>query len=159
MVIYTRSSQLPWRFPSRTTMFSQMTAWSCRVIITVAIAIPTLFIPGAVGATTLNQSITTLSPAQVAQFKPYSYYASAGYCNASSTLTWSCGTNCEANPGFIPTVSGGDGDTTQWCTCDATAKSVFEFSLMMFLHIGFTGYDPTLRTVIVSHQGTNPEDM
>ncbi|TFY56837.1 hypothetical protein EVJ58_g7395 [Rhodofomes roseus] len=43
---------------------------------------------------------------------------------------------CWANPSFVPTASGGDGDTSQFW---------------------FVGYDPTLDTVIVSHQGTHPE--
>ena len=39
----------------------------------------------------VRQSITTLSTSQISPFKPYSYFASAGYCTPSTTLTWSCG--------------------------------------------------------------------
>ncbi|OSX64053.1 hypothetical protein POSPLADRAFT_1136683 [Postia placenta MAD-698-R-SB12] len=77
-----------------------------------------------------RQAITALGQSQITAFTPYTYYASAGYCPASETLTWTCGTNCEANPGFEPVASG-----------------------------GFVGYDPTLETVIVSHQGTDPEEI
>jgi len=83
-------------------------------------------------------SITALGQSTISAFQPYSYYASAGYCSASETLAWDCGTNCEANPTFEPVASGGDGDDTQYW---------------------FVGYDPTLETVIVSHQGTDPEEI
>lgn len=62
-----------------------------------------------------NGLITALSGAQVLSFKQFTHYASAAYCNASSTLTWSCGEDCDANPSFIPVASGGDGDGEQWC--------------------------------------------
>lgn len=62
-----------------------------------------------------RQSITALTSAQISAFKPYSFYAAAAYCNPSVTATWTCGTNCNANPGFKPVASGGDGDETQFC--------------------------------------------
>ncbi|OBZ73725.1 Lipase [Grifola frondosa] len=85
-----------------------------------------------------RQSITALSPSQVAALKPYSYYASAGYCAANATLAWDCGAICQANPSFQPVASGGDGSSVQFW---------------------FVGFDPTLNTIIVSHQGTNPQDI
>ncbi|TFY56839.1 hypothetical protein EVJ58_g7393 [Rhodofomes roseus] len=85
-----------------------------------------------------RQSITALTSAQISAFTPYTWYASAGYCSASETLNWSCGTNCEANSNFEPVASGGNGDSTQYW---------------------FVGYDPNLDTVVVSHQGTDPEDI
>ncbi|OCH96309.1 lipase [Obba rivulosa] len=85
-----------------------------------------------------RQSITAASQSQISSYTPYTYYASAGYCTASATLSWNCGANCEANPGFQPTASGGDGDDTQFW---------------------YVGYDPSLRTVIVSHQGTDPSEI
>ncbi|KAH9951087.1 Alpha/Beta hydrolase protein [Amylocystis lapponica] len=85
-----------------------------------------------------RQSITSLSSGKIDYFTPYSYYAGAGYCPANETASWNCGTNCEANSGFKPVASGGDGDSTQYW---------------------FVGYDPSLTTVIVSHQGTKPSDF
>ncbi|KZP15655.1 alpha/beta-hydrolase [Athelia psychrophila] len=82
-----------------------------------------------------RQTTTALSTAQIAVFTPYTWYASTGYCEPTTTIGWSCGANCEANPTFQPVASGGDGDAVQYW---------------------FVGYDPTLKTVIVSHQGTNP---
>ncbi|THH17777.1 hypothetical protein EW146_g3109 [Bondarzewia mesenterica] len=66
---------------------------------------------------TLNkrQSITPLTQNQISAFKPFTYYASTAYCAPSATLTWSCGANCDANPGFVTTTSGGDGSVTQYC--------------------------------------------
>ncbi|KAJ6547865.1 hypothetical protein B0H10DRAFT_1969465 [Mycena sp. CBHHK59/15] len=43
--------------------------------------------------------------------------------------------NCDANPGFHPVASGGDGDAVQFW---------------------YVGVDSTLGTVIVAHQGTDP---
>ena len=62
-----------------------------------------------------RQSITTLSTSQISAFKPYSYYASAAYCKPANTLAWNCGTNCQANSGFKPIASGGDGASVQYC--------------------------------------------
>ena len=59
--------------------------------------------------------ITVMTSTQVNAFTPYTYYASAGFCSPSVTLTWTCGANCNANPGFKPIASGGDGSTTQFC--------------------------------------------
>lgn len=61
-------------------------------------------------------SITALSTAHITAFRPYTHYASAGYCPPASTLAWDCGHNCQANPSFEPVASGGDGDRTQFCT-------------------------------------------
>jgi hypothetical protein len=85
-----------------------------------------------------RQAITTLTSQDVAAFKPYTYFASAGYCQPGVTSTWLCGTNCQANAGFKPLASGGDGISTRFW---------------------FVGYDPTLKEIIVSHQGTIPSQI
>ncbi|PCH44540.1 lipase [Wolfiporia cocos MD-104 SS10] len=89
-------------------------------------------------ARSISGAITVLSPEQIDAFEPYTWYASTGYCNNSATLAWDCGADCDANPSFKPVASGGDGDGTQYW---------------------FVGYDPVLDTVIVSHQGTDPEEI
>ncbi|KAF8159295.1 lipase [Crassisporium funariophilum] len=86
----------------------------------------------------LAESIATLSASDIASFKPFTFYASTGYCQPSQTLTWTCGANCDANPNFQPVASGGDGTDVQFW---------------------FVGFDPTLETVIVSHQGTDPSKI
>ncbi|KAK0202422.1 alpha/beta-hydrolase [Desarmillaria ectypa] len=80
-----------------------------------------------------RQSVSALTSAQVSAFKPYSFYASAGYCQPSTTLTWTC-VPCKANPSFKPLASGGDGTDVQFW---------------------YVGYDPSLNTIIVGHQGTD----
>ncbi|KZT25379.1 lipase [Neolentinus lepideus HHB14362 ss-1] len=85
-----------------------------------------------------RQSITTLSTTQIETYKPYTWYASTAYCAPSTTITWSCGSNCEANAGFEPVASGGDGAVIQYW---------------------YVGYDPNLKTVIVAHQGTDVSDI
>jgi hypothetical protein len=81
-----------------------------------------------------SPAVSVLSAAQVAAFKPYSYYAATAYCQPANTLAWNCGANCNANSGFLPTASGGDGNGVQFW---------------------YVGFDPKLNTVIVGHQGTD----
>ncbi|OJA11523.1 hypothetical protein AZE42_09435 [Rhizopogon vesiculosus] len=85
-----------------------------------------------------RQSITALTTSQIDAFTPYTYYASAGYCTSTQTLAWDCGSSCDANPDFKPVASGGNGNSVQYW---------------------FVGYDPNLKTVIVSHQGTNTSEI
>nr|VWP02231.1 Extracellular lipase (EC [Ganoderma boninense] len=81
-----------------------------------------------------QDDIIPLTREEVSAFKPYTWYAATTACNLSAIMEWNCGTNCEANPTFKPIATGGDGDYTQFW---------------------FAGYDPTLDTVIVAHQGTD----
>jgi len=85
-----------------------------------------------------RQSITALSSAQIMAFRPFTSFASAAYCSPSTTINWSCGSNCAANPDFLPTASGGDGSDVQFW---------------------FVGFSPSQKTVIVAHQGTNPSEI
>ncbi|KAJ3512957.1 hypothetical protein NLJ89_g3224 [Agrocybe chaxingu] len=62
-----------------------------------------------------RQGISTLTAAQVAAVKPYSYYAAAAYCVPARTRAWDCGTNCQNNAAFRPIASGGDGGVVQYC--------------------------------------------
>lgn len=96
------------------------------------------FLAAPTHAFTTRQSITGLTTSQIDSYTPYTYYASAGYCTAAQTLAWDCGTNCQANSDFLPVASGGNGDSVQYW---------------------YVGYDPSLDTVIVAHQGTDPSEM
>lgn len=64
--------------------------------------------------------------------------------------------NCNANSGFKPVASGGDGATTQYCEC---LSSLINRVNISDDRAGFVGYDPALKTVIVSHQGTDTSKM
>lgn len=86
-----------------------------------------------------RQAITPLSSSQMASFAPFTHFASTAYCNSSTTVNWSCGSNCQANPDFLPTASGGDGDATQ------------------FWYVGFSPSQN--NTVIVAHQGTDTSKL
>ncbi|KAJ3512952.1 hypothetical protein NLJ89_g3222 [Agrocybe chaxingu] len=86
----------------------------------------------------VDANITTLSTSEIASFKPFSFYADTAYCEPSQTLSWTCGQSCDANPTFKPIASGGDG---------------------MDVQFWYVGFDPTLRTVIVAHQGTDPSKI
>ncbi|KDQ61916.1 hypothetical protein JAAARDRAFT_66920 [Jaapia argillacea MUCL 33604] len=98
-----------------------------------------LFVEAAPGPSLFSrQSITALSTSQITTYRPYTHYASAAYCKPATTLAWNCGSNCQTNPTFKPVASGGDGDSVQFW---------------------FVGYDPTLASVIVAHQGTDPSQI
>lgn len=86
----------------------------------------------------IRQGITVLTTAEIAAFKPFTFFASTGYCQPDATLAWNCGSNCEANSDFEPVASGGDGDDVQFW---------------------YVGYSPSLSTVIVAHQGTDPSQI
>ncbi|KAF7986533.1 hypothetical protein HWV62_26246 [Athelia sp. TMB] len=108
-----------------------------------------------------RQSITALSTSQINAFTPYTYYASAAYCAASTTASWSCGAACSANSKFEVVASGGDGDSVQYSACSANSK----FEVVASggdgdsVQYWYVGYDPSLKTVIVAHQGTDPSEL
>ncbi|KAF9231458.1 Alpha/Beta hydrolase protein [Melanogaster broomeanus] len=81
----------------------------------------------------VNQPIAALSASQIDFYTPYTNYASTAYCTPAETIAWNCGRPCDANPSFQPVASGGDGAIVQ---------------------LWFVGYDPTLDTIIVAHEGT-----
>ncbi|KAF8623158.1 hypothetical protein AX17_007546 [Amanita inopinata Kibby_2008] len=98
--------------------------------------LPVLLSALSIGASPLKprQTITALTTTQIEFFRPYTHFASTAYCQPSTTITWTCGFNCEANPDFVPVASGGDGGSIQ------------------FWYVGFS---PSLNSVVVGHQGTN----
>ncbi|QRV84521.1 Lipase (class 3) [Ceratobasidium sp. AG-Ba] len=79
--------------------------------------------------------VTTLATTEISSYKPYALLARAGYCPASKTSTWSCGAPCADIPGFVPYASGGDGVVTPFW---------------------YVGYHPSLKSVVISNQGTDP---
>ncbi|KAH9953333.1 alpha/beta-hydrolase [Russula dissimulans] len=84
---------------------------------------------------TSDSAVTTLSNDQFAEFIPYTEFARAAYCTPKKIVGWQCGAACNALPGFLPTLTGGDGDGTQ------------------FFYVGFW---PAQSAVVVAHQGTDP---
>jgi hypothetical protein len=103
-----------------------------------ALALPLAMTVYAAPSTLQSRSVTALTRAQIASYKPYTYYAAAAYCQPAATLAWNCGNNCAANANFKSVASGGGGLLgSHW----------------------FVGYDPELDSVIVSHQGTDVQDM
>jgi len=82
--------------------------------------------------------LQALSQAEISAFKPFTFYASASYCEPEKLLSWTCGENCLQNPTFQPIAAGGDGGDVQFW---------------------FVGIDPTLQTIVVGHQGTDPTEV
>jgi len=83
-----------------------------------------------------RQSVSPVSTSLIPTFDPYTEFARAAYC--SGTETWSCGGACTALPGFVPYVTGGDGDAVP--------------------HF-FVGYWPEEKTAVVAHEGTDPTQL
>jgi len=107
--------------------------------------VPSILALGAYSVAALPQPkvIARGDPAPLTQqaseaFTPFANFAAAAYCPTSQTSTWSCGANCDALPGFVPTATGGDGDAVPFW---------------------FVGFFPSMDAVIVGHQGTNPEQF
>ena len=101
--------------------------------------------------------ITPLTPAQVAEFKPYTWYAATTACNISDIIRWTCGEKCDANPTFKPVAVGGDGNQTQFC--ESLGACSIWLAHPVSCNPGFSGYDPSLNEVIVSHQGTDTSQL
>lgn len=101
-------------------------------------AIPTLGTQEKIQVVRKSQTADVIAPISVGQeasFKPFTFFASAAYCSSSATKNWNCGgkhfvllallyeasllsfspERCDANAGFIPTASGGDGTDVQFC--------------------------------------------
>ncbi|KAH7106044.1 alpha/beta-hydrolase [Auriculariales sp. MPI-PUGE-AT-0066] len=82
--------------------------------------------------------VTALPGDEISTFSPFTLIASAAYCAADVTSTWTCGSDCEALPGFHVTASGGDGGGIQYW---------------------FVAYSEASKSVVVAHQGTDPTEF
>ncbi|KAF9265891.1 alpha/beta-hydrolase [Marasmius fiardii PR-910] len=102
------------------------------------IFLATLFHLRVILASPISNEIVVLSSDQVTSFKPFTHYASAAYCPPSNISKWSCGEDCKANPTFEVVATGGDGSAVQYW---------------------YVGYDASLNSVIVGHQGTDPHHL
>jgi len=99
----------------------------------------TLFTAATAASLEARSSPTAISSAQINSYTPYTWYANAAYCSSIATSgTWDCGEQCNANPNFQLIASGGDGSDVQYW---------------------YVGYDPSLGTIIVAHQGTDPSQF
>ncbi|KAJ3571302.1 hypothetical protein NP233_g3846 [Leucocoprinus birnbaumii] len=83
-------------------------------------------------------TVSAVSTTDFDQFNPFTFFAASAYCPPDKTKDWSCGANCDANPNFQPTASGGDGSDIQFW---------------------YVGFDPDLSTIVVAHQGTDPKKI
>ncbi|KAF8651854.1 hypothetical protein AX16_004628 [Volvariella volvacea WC 439] len=111
---------------------------SAAFLVSVIAAAFTAVLAAPAGILEARQSVVTLSASQIASYRPYTHYAGAAYCNPANTLAWNCGARCNANSGFTPIASGGNGGSIQFW---------------------YVGYDSNLRTVIVAYQGTDPSNF
>ncbi|PVF97006.1 alpha/beta-hydrolase [Serendipita vermifera] len=82
-----------------------------------------------------ERALQTLTTAEINALTPYTLFSSAVWCSPTLTRTWTCGSKCAQLSGFKPVASGGDGTIVQYW---------------------FVGYYPTLSTIVVAYQGTDP---
>ncbi|KAJ3844688.1 Alpha/Beta hydrolase protein [Lentinula raphanica] len=80
-----------------------------------------------------RRTVTTLSTAQISSFAPFTQFARAAYCDGFKD--WTCGAACDANADFELTLAGGD---------DSDIQNFF------------VGFSPSLNSIIVAHEGTDP---
>ena len=125
-----------------------------------------------------GQNITTLTLHEVSEFTPYTYYAGAAYCHPSQIWSWSCRAfqrervdpsqmqahthintlqprACIKFPVSSHSPSVGTGLLSNFVSRLLVSCEV----LMLKLVQGYVGYNPTLNTVIVAHQGTDCSKM
>lgn len=77
-----------------------------------------------------------VTPVSIAPFSAFTQFSRAAYCRRLET--WKCGAACNALPGFVPTVVGGNGRN---------------------IPVYFVGYWPANDTIVVAHQGTDPTSL
>jgi len=80
-----------------------------------------------------DSGFKVLSQDQIDSTNVYAYYSAAVTCNPQTLPYWNCGSNCDSTPNFELTASGGGSGTPYW----------------------FVGYDNSLDSIIVSHQGND----
>src|SRR6266404_2051105 len=95
----------------------------------------------------VSTGVTPLTISQYAAFVPYVEFARAAYCPPSKIDGWKCGGQCSphrfcrlshmamldacrAVPGFIPTLTGGDGGHIPYCECRFATVPTRESSLI-----------------------------
>ncbi|TCD68520.1 hypothetical protein EIP91_010576 [Steccherinum ochraceum] len=82
--------------------------------------------------------VTPLSFNELASFAPYTQFARAAYCPSTKQKDWNCGQACQANENFQITHVAGDGNVMQFY---------------------YVGYWPEQNSVVVAHEGTDPEQL
>ncbi|KAJ3807451.1 Alpha/Beta hydrolase protein [Lentinula aff. lateritia] len=80
-----------------------------------------------------RRTVTSLSTAQFSSFAPFTQFARAAYCDGFQD--WTCGAACDANADFEVSLAGGD---------DSDIQNYF------------VGFSPSLSSIIVAHEGTDP---
>ncbi|KAG8854907.1 hypothetical protein FRB96_007307 [Tulasnella sp. 330] len=79
-------------------------------------------------------TVTPVPVSTIPAYTPYKWFAAAAYCTKGAA-NWTCGTPCAANSDFIQYAAGGDGDATPYW---------------------YVGWSPSLASIVVAHEGTDP---
>ena len=76
------------------------------------------------------------------------------------THRFPCPDRCEANPNFEVFTNGGDGAKVQFCAHIHRAVSfLFLVICILMPSTGFVGFDDTMNSIIVAHQGTDKKKL
>ncbi|KAG9024912.1 hypothetical protein FRB95_010883 [Tulasnella sp. JGI-2019a] len=84
-----------------------------------------------------RSGVTAVSTATVSSFTPYEWFAAAAYCTNGGSWA-ACGATCNANSDFVQYVGGGNG------------KDIPHY---------YVGWSPSLSSIIVAHEGTDPTQL
>jgi hypothetical protein len=119
-----------------------------------------------------KRKIRSLSPGAITAFKPYSFYAASAYCDPSALKTWTCGGWYKGSTVvflmLIATFSQLQRQLRLPAHCSRWRRSSDTILCVYTGHfrvrslrwvIGYVGYDKSLNTIIVGHQGTDPLKM
>ena len=102
---------------------------------------------------TSRGEMTLLTSDQLTEFIPYTEFARAAYCAPNRIAEWQCGGKfspyhfkclnrftdptegaCRALPSFVPTLTGGDGDGTQFCEHRFNPRRLICFPELINIH-------------------------
>jgi hypothetical protein len=84
-------------------------------------------------------------------------YSNAAYCSAGSVKSLSCGATCEALGDIKVAFTGGDNKEVPACKWEFHLSKNHCYSY--FLKPVFIAFDPSIQSVVVATQGTEPTEL
>ena len=84
-------------------------------------------------------------------------YANAAYCSAGSVKSWSCGATCEALGDIQVALTGGDNKEVPDCKWEVHLSK--NHCCSYFSAPVFIAFDPSIQSVVVATQGTDPTQL
>ena len=132
-----------------------------------ALAVALSLLPSKIAAAAVQRrgTPTQLSATQISAYTPYTYFASGAYCNPSNTLAWNCGGMRESLSVAPFLIAHSELQLFTGFRADSVGRRRYRYAILWVywlmdrdfkrIRIGYVGYYPTLKSVIVAFQGTN----